>query len=131
MAVASRNRGVGFSSLALLVSTGTLVCCALPIILVGVGLGATVVALTSAFPFLLTMSEHKLWIFAGSAVLLGITAWTIWRSGRACPTDSVLAAQCRKFQRVSRIMFWSGVGIWGVGFTAAYIALPVRIWLGL
>ena len=131
IAVAPQNNSTGLSTVALLVSTGTLVCCALPILLVSVGLGATVVALTSSFPFLMTMSEHKLWIFTGSAILLGITAWTIWRSGRTCPADPVLAAQCRKVQRVSRVMFWSGVGIWCIGFTAAYIALPVRIWLGV
>jgi hypothetical protein len=87
--------------------------------------------MTSSFPILITMSEHKLWIFIGSAVLLGITAWTLWRPGRACPTNPVLAEQCRKTQRVSRAMFWSGIGIWIVGFTAAYVALPLRIWLGV
>lgn len=123
--------GTGLSSLALLATTGTLVCCALPILLVSIGLGATVAAMTTAFPFLMTMSEYKVWVFAGSAVLLGITAWTLWRPGQACPTDPVLAEQCRKVQRVSRVIFWSGVGIWGVGFAAAYLALPVRIWLGV
>ena len=34
----------------LFTTTGTLLCCALPIIFVTLGMGATVVAMTSAFP---------------------------------------------------------------------------------
>ena len=128
---ARENNSTGLSSIALLVSTGTLVCCALPIILVSLGLGATVVTLTSTFPFLITLSQNKLWVFIGSAIMLAMTALTIWRSDKACPTDPTLAEKCYKAQRASRIMFWSGVGIWCIGFTAAYLALPIRIWLDI
>jgi hypothetical protein len=60
----------GSTWVALFASTGTLVCCALPIIMVTLGMGTAVAALTSSFPFLITLSQHKEWVFAGSAIML-------------------------------------------------------------
>jgi len=120
----------GVTWLALFASTGTLICCALPIILVTLGLGATVAALTSAFPFLITLSQHKIWVFAFSGVLLGIAGWLLYRPGRACPSDPELGELCNKTQLWNQRIYWASVIIWGIGFFAAYIALPLRIWLG-
>lgn len=125
------QREAGLSFITLFATTGTLVCCALPIVLVSVGLGASVATLTSFFPGLILLSKYKLWIFTGSGLLLGITAWTLWRPGRSCPSDPVLAANCAKAERWSRRVFWSAVAIWGIGFFAAYLALPLRISLGI
>jgi hypothetical protein len=125
------RRETGLSYITLFATTGTLVCCALPIVLVSVGLGAAVASLTSLFPGLVLLSKYKLWVFASSGVLLGVTAWSIWRPGRACPADPVLAAKCVKAERLSRCVFWSAVAVWGVGFFAAYLALPLRIKLGI
>ncbi len=116
--------------LALFAATGTLVCCALPIILVTLGLGAAVVALTSAFPFLIFLSQHKVWVFAGSGLLLLLAGWLLYRPGRACPTDPRLARLCERSQRWNRRIYWSAATIWGIGFFAAYLALPLRKWLG-
>ncbi|NOZ11820.1 MAG: hypothetical protein GXP09_12390 [Gammaproteobacteria bacterium] len=115
--------------LTLLASTGTLVCCALPIILVTLGLGATVAAMTSSFPFLITLSQHKEWVFAGSAFMLGLSAWFMYRPGRSCPTNPELGALCNKAQIWNQRIYWSSVIIWGIGFFAAFLALPLRIWL--
>lgn len=115
--------------LSLFASTGTLICCALPIILVTLGLGATVAALTSAFPFLITLSQHKLWVFAFSGAMLGVSGWLLYRSGRSCPSDPDLGALCNTTQIWNRRIYWTSVAIWGIGFFAAYIALPLRIWL--
>lgn len=56
----------GLGWLTLLTSGTTLVCCALPIALVTLGFGATVAALTSALPVLVTLSGYKTWL-VGSA----------------------------------------------------------------
>lgn len=117
--------------LALFASTGTLICCALPILLVGLGLGATVAALTSRFPVLIALSAHKEWIFAGSAGLLLATGWYLFRAKRYCPTDPVLAALCRRAQSWNRRLYWGSIVLWTIGFFAAYLALPLRIALGL
>lgn len=119
----------GMTWLTLFATTGTLICCALPIALVTLGLGATVAALTSSFPFLVTLSEHKAWVFAGSGALLGLSGWLLYRSGRSCPADPELGELCNRTQVWNRRVYWTSVAIWGIGFFAAFLALPIRLWL--
>ena len=119
----------GLSWLTLFAASGTLICCALPIMLVTLGLGATVAALTSSFPVLITIAQHKMWVFAGSGALLLLSGWLTYRSGWACPADPELARVCAQAQVWNRRIYWSAVMIWSVGFFAAYLALPLRIWL--
>lgn len=116
--------------LTLFTSTGTLICCALPVTLVTLGLGATVVGLTSASPWLIVLSRHKLWIFAISALLLVASTWLIYRPGRACPTEPKLARLCMRLDRGNRMVHGIAVAIWGIGFFAAFLLLPLREWLG-
>lgn len=125
----SQVKESGVTWLTFFATTGTLICCALPIALVTLGLGATVAALTSSFPFLVTLSEHKAWVFAGSAILLALSGGLLYRSGRSCPADPALAKLCHKAQVWNRRIYWASVAIWGIGFFAAYLALPIRIWL--
>jgi hypothetical protein len=77
--------------LALFASTGTLICCALPIALVSLGLGATAAAISSRLPFLVSLPLHKNWVFGGSVLLLFLAAWVLYRPGRTCPADPKLA----------------------------------------
>lgn len=127
----SQAKESGATWLTLFSTTGTLVCCALPIALVALGLGATVAALTGSFPFLITLSEYKVWVFAASGALLGLSGWLLFRPGRSCPVDPELAKLCNKTQARNRRIYWASVAIWGAGFAAAYLALPIRIGLGL
>lgn len=125
--VERRNARVG--ALALVASTGTMVCCALPILLVSLGFGAAVAAMTSSFPFLVTLSRNKAWIFAASGVILVAAGVLMRRSGRACPTEPGRAELCHRLQRWNRRIYWGSVLIWGAGFFTAYLLLPLRIWL--
>ncbi|MEE8388213.1 MAG: hypothetical protein V3R65_06540 [Acidiferrobacterales bacterium] len=127
----SRLKESSVTWLTLFTTTGTLVCCAIPIMLVTFGLGATVVAMTSAFPFLIVLSKFKLWIFAFSGLMLAFSAWFIYRPGRYCPTDPQLAALCERALKWNQRIYWSSVVLWGIGFFAAFLALPLRIALGL
>lgn len=115
--------------LTLFAASGTLICCALPIILVTLGLGATVAAFTSSFPLLITIAQHKIWVFTGSGALLLLSGWLMYRSAQTCPADPELARVCARAQVWNRRIYWSAVVIWGIGFFAAYLALPLRIWL--
>ncbi len=121
----------GLSWLTLFASGGTLICCALPIILVTLGLGATVAAFTSSFPLLVTIAQHKAWVFASSGALLLVSGWLMYRAGRACPADPELGRLCDQTQIWNRRIYWSSVTLWGIGFFAAYLALPLRILLDL
>ncbi len=115
----------------LFTTTGTLVCCAIPIIFVTLGLGATVVAMTSAFPFLIVLSQHKIWVFAFSGLMLALSGWLMYRPGRTCPVDPDLSRACNTAFKWNKRIYWSSVVIWSIGFTAAYILLPVRMWLNI
>lgn len=117
------------SWLTLLTSTGTLICCALPILFVTLGLGATVAALTSTAPFLVTLALYKSWVFALSGLMLLVSGWLLYRPGRACPSDPELGRLCARAQRWNRRIHGLSGAIWGIGFFAAYLALPIRIWL--
>lgn len=125
-------REAGLVAVTLFTSTGTLVCCALPILLVSIaGMGAFVASMTSSFPFLVTLSQHKAWVFALSGVMLVAAGWVLWRPGRACPVDPTLAQWCSTLQTWNRGVISVSGAIWAIGFFAAFLALPLRLALGV
>lgn len=126
-----RLRDVAVTLLTLFTSGGTLVCCALPITLVTLGFGSAVVGMTGAFPWLITLSQHKAWVFAVSASLLVFGGWVIHRRGRSCPADPRLGRLCARLDAWNRRLYWTSVSIWGVGFFAAYLLLPISRFVGL
>ncbi|WP_041067113.1 hypothetical protein [Thiolapillus brandeum] len=122
-------KGSGITWLALFTTMGTLICCALPILLVTLGLGAAVASLTSNFPILIALSQHKIWVFTFSGLMLLLAGWLLYRPGRSCPVDPQLGELCDRSHRWNRRVYWVSVIIWSIGFTSAYLALPVRMWL--
>ena len=127
--IAGRIREGAVTFFTLFTSTGTLICCALPIMLVGLGLGAAMAGLTSAFPWMVTLSQHKVWVFAGSGLLLALSGWMVYRSGRTCPADPKLAKLCNTMDKWNRRIVLFSATVWVIGFFTAYLALPLRIWL--
>ena len=117
--------------LTLFITSGTLLCCALPILLVSLGFGAVVASLNYNIPGLVFLAEHKLWTLSLSASLLLFLAWVIWRPNQACPTDPDLAIHCQKAKRWNQRIFWLSVGIWVVGFFFSVLLLPLRQLLNL
>src|ERR1700682_446609 len=79
------------SYLSLFTSFGTLLCCALPSLLVLLGLGATVASFLSAVPWLVTLSHHKNWVFAISGLLIAGNFFYIYVLARACKRADWLA----------------------------------------
>lgn len=126
---AQNTAETGLTWLTLFATTGTLVCCALPITLVTLGLGAAMASLVSAVPFLVTLSQYKILLFALSGALLTLAGWMVYRPGRACPRDPELRASCIRSQTWNRRIYWFSVFTWSVGFFAAFLMLPLQIWL--
>lgn len=126
-----RLRDGAVMMLALFTSGGTLVCCALPVTLVTLGFGSAVVGLTGAFPWLITLSQYKGWVFAVSAGLLVLAGWVMLRRERACPVDPGLGRLCATLDTWNRRLYWTSVSIWIIGFFAAYLLLPVTRLLGI
>lgn len=119
-----RNRSV--SSIALLFSMSTLLCCALPLLLVTIGLGSVVAAVTSNAPWLVTLSHYKVWVFAVSASILGLAGYSLYRPGRSCPADPMLAAACLRADRWSRRVWWTALLVWSVASFTAFVWLPLQ-----
>ncbi len=125
----SQSKNKHLSWLVLFSTTGTLVCCALPILLVSLGMGATIASLISQFPILITLSENKTGVFIFSALLLLISIWTLYRPGRSCPSDPLLRQLCEKSQQWNQRLLWFSIIIWSIGFFAAFLASPLQIWI--
>ncbi len=107
--------------LALFASTGTLICCALPIVLVSLGLGAAVASATFRFPFLVVLSEHSVMMFGGSLVLLALAAWIAFIRPLQCPADPALAMSCRQTRVWNQRIWWLSTGLWLLGFSARFV----------
>ena len=118
-----------FSTFALLASSGTLICCALPIMLVSIGFGSVVVAFNTGLPLLTSLANYKIWLFLISGGLLLLSAWQLYSTRNLCPADPKLATTCKRMKKLSTKLFIGAACIWAIGFIAAYIALPVRMWL--
>jgi hypothetical protein len=112
--------------LTLFVTSGTLLCCALPILLVSLGFGAVVASLNYNIPGLLFLAEHKIWTLSLSALLLVFLAWMSWRPNQTCPADPELAAYCQQARRWNMRIFWLSVMIWFIGFFFGFLLLPLR-----
>ena len=119
-----RETALSFGTLFL--STGTLLCCALPILLVSLGLGAAVAGMIGAAPWLVTLSQHKAWLFAATGALLAGGGWLMRRPGRACPADPEQARACAMADRWNRRVWWFALSIWVIGTFTAYLWLPLR-----
>lgn len=118
------------SFFALFTSTGTLICCALPAAVAAFAGGAAVTSMVSTFPWMVTLSAQKEWIFLGAAVMLAISGVLIyWPKGRiAC---SVTGGEgCEVAGRFTKTMFWASVTIFLTGAFFAYALLPVMQLLG-
>ncbi len=107
--------------LVLFASMGTLLCCALPMLLVTLGMGAVMASLASNLPFLVTLSQYKVWTFTASGFLLVLSAIVLFRSGRMCPTDPGLAVQCERARYWNTRLFWVAVVIWLVGLATTSV----------
>jgi mercuric ion transport protein len=120
------------SYLSLFTSLGTLLCCALPSLLVLFGLGATVASVLSEAPWLVTMSHHKHWVFIVAGLLISSNFVYVYmvapklqlRNGACDPND---AAACQTASRFSRIVLWCSAVLYMVGCFTAFILGPLLV----
>jgi hypothetical protein len=119
----AQTRGSLWSSVATLFATSsTLVCCAIPALLVALGAGAALSSLVSVFPQVVWLSEHKEALFAISGAALAISGWMQWRSRRApCPVDSRLRDACMRTRKASRRVYVVSLGFYLVGGWFAFV----------
>lgn len=108
-------------------SLGTLICCALPSLLVVLGLGTTVAAVVSAAPWLVVLSRHKVWVFFAAGVLIVASRFY---TERIAPRLSVGGAACpRPLSRATRWVWWTSVVLYVAGAFVAFGLGPILGWL--
>ena len=88
-------------------SFSTLICCALPSVLVLLGMGTTVASLLSAAPWLVSLSRHKIWTFSIAGTLIALSFVMTYliaprlRQGEACDADD--PTTCGEVSKLSRV----------------------------
>ena len=131
MGMSSTARNGGFLGyVSLFTSLGTLLCCALPSLLVLIGLGATVASVVSTAPWLISLSRHKTWMFAIAVLLIAANflyvsriAPRLQQTSQSCPVDQ--PSTCGTASRMSRMILWTSAGIYLVGLFSAYLLGPI------
>jgi hypothetical protein len=121
--VREQRQGIVSAWLALVASGSTLVCCALPALLVALGAGAALSSLVAVFPQIVWLSEHKGPIFGGATIAMVLGGALQWRNrGAPCPVDPALRAACLRTRRFSLRLWWLSLALLAVGGWFAFVA---------
>lgn len=113
-------------TLSLFTSVSTLLCCALPALLVTIGAGATLASIVSVSPWLVALSKYKVYTFGFSAFMLIVAGIMRHKSKDSfCPVDPVQAKACRNLKIISGVIYWGSVTIFLIGFFFAFIAVHI------
>lgn len=116
------RRNAGLAALALLASSGTLVCCVLPAVMVALGAGAALAGLVTAVPQLVWLSEHKALVFGIAAALLVVAGVVLWRARRLpCPVEAEQARACMRLRRWSAVLYATALFAFALGATFAFV----------
>ena len=120
------QNNIWISFFSLFTSMSTLICCALPALLVSIGLGATMVGLVSTFPQLIWLSENKVLVFSSSFIMLSISIYMQYRARfLPCPIDPIEARACTAARLWSKRVTVFSVIVWFIG--AAFAVLPMLL----
>ena len=119
----TESRGGLWSSLAsLFASSSTLVCCAIPALLVAIGAGAALSSLVSIFPQVVWLSEHKEALFGFAGLMMIGSGALQWRNRSApCPIDPALRDACLKTRKTASIVYAASVVLYLIGGWFAFI----------
>ena len=110
------------SLLSLFASSSTLICCAIPALLVSFGAGAALASLVAIFPQIVWISEYKEIIFSVAALLMIITGVIQWRNQKApCPVDVDLRNACLKTRKMSLRIYLFSLALLLIGAWFAFI----------
>lgn len=111
--------------LGLFTSISTILCCALPIILVTLGMGAVFASLTTNFPFITWLAERSVYLFFIATILILISGYFIFIKPQTCPTDKKLAKICNKTKIINKIIWFVSVIILVISFFLKYILIKL------
>ena len=123
-----KDKNLILSYFSLFTSMGTILCCALPVLLVTLGLGAAFAGLVGAVPQIVWLSENKILVFVVSGGLIALSGLMTYLNRNApCPIDPQEAKACNVSRYWSiRILIVSSV-IWLIGAFFAFLAVHILI----
>ena len=109
--------------LVLFASSSTLVCCAIPALLVAIGATGALISLFSNIPFLITISENKEIVFIISGLLIITAFWTQRKDEiDSCELDDSLTMSCNNLKKINKKILYSSLFIYLVGLFFAFFA---------
>lgn len=121
----NRNtRNLASAWLSLASSGGTLVCCALPALLVALGAGAVLAGIIRTVPGITLFSEYKVGLFIAAALIMSMSGFLQWRSRNdPCPIGSTeqQSKDCERIRRFSWRVWAASVAIFSIGALFAFI----------
>ena len=110
------------SVITLFASSSTLICCAIPALLVALGAGSALSTVVSIFPKIVWISEHKKEVFIFVGLMLTISGYMQWRGRFApCPVDPVLRDACMRTREASLIVYSFSLLIYLIGSWFAFV----------
>jgi hypothetical protein len=120
--IAESRASLWTSVLSLFASSSTLVCCALPALLVTLGAGAALSSLVSVFPQVVWLSEYKVELFTFAGLAMAASGALQWRNRNApCPTDPALRRACIQTRKTSARVYGFSLLIYLVGAWFAFV----------
>lgn len=109
--------------IALFTSVATIFCCALPIILVALGMGAVFASLSSNISAITFLAENALTIFIITGILLAISGYMIFIRPQSCPIDPKLTKICTRSKKINKVVWWLSISILGISLFFKYILI--------
>ena len=112
-----------FPILSLFTSIGTLLCCALPALLVTLGMGAALAVFISVAPWITVISKYKIIIFIIAGILLLLSSYFLWiNRNTPCPVDEKQAKACAFLRKFSLYTVIISIIIYFIGFFFSFFA---------
>ena len=107
---------------ALLSSSSTLLCCAIPAILVSMGAGAVFANIISVFHALTVISRFKVEITIMTFIILVAVGVLHSKTAKMpCPADPSLGRACLKSRKRSRIVYYLSCSVFGTASIFTFI----------
>ncbi|MFT6076904.1 MAG: hypothetical protein ACJA02_000041 [Myxococcota bacterium] len=116
-----KTKDIIISIATLFTSFSTLLCCALPALLISLGMGAVMAGLVSNVPQLIWLSNHKNELFIIAAIMLFISGYFTYKKNQSCPIDPIQAKACVGLKKFNKWVFWMSVILYLIGLFFAYL----------
>lgn len=110
-------------TLSLFCSAGTLICCALPALMISLGLGASLAGFVSNYPQIIWLSKYKGAVFGIAAIMLTLAGYMQWNArNMPCPADPAKARACARLRKISIGIYIFSVLAFLTGAFFAFVA---------